>query len=53
MRPEPHTDRDFMQRFTLPAQWAVHQLQQVKVSAQGIMFSKKSGNNLGLYPVEG
>jgi hypothetical protein len=53
LTPIENVGRDFVIRSTLPAKWAVHQPQQVKVSAHGIMPGKKSGNNPGLYPVKG
>ena len=45
--------RGFLFNSTLPAQGAVKQPQQVEVSSQGVMSSKKASYNPGLIPIKG
>jgi hypothetical protein len=53
LTPTDSVGRGFILRSTPPAQWVVSQPHQVEVSAQGIMPSKESGNNPGLYLIKG
>ena len=45
--------RGFLFHSTPPAQRTLYQPQQVKVSSQGVVSSKKASHNPGLSPVEG
>ena len=45
--------RGFLFYSTRPAQRTVYQSQQVKVSSQGVVSSKKTSQNPGLSPITG
>jgi len=45
--------RGFLFYSTRRTQWTVYQFQQVKVSSQGVVSSKKVSHNPGLSPIKG